>query len=329
MFSPLFMYAYLTQKRKENVLSMEIRTVSIVGLGALGILFGHHLSHRMPRENLRIIADAARIARYRRDGVYSNGEPCDFHYLTPDEDAGPSDLVIFAVKNNDLPDAIHAVRRQVGPATILMSLLNGISSEGTISRTYPAEQILYATAQGMDAVKVGHQLTYAHMGAIVFGDRVPGAPDMSGKTLRVAAFFDHMEIPHRIAIDMTRHQWGKFMLNAGVNQVIAVFGGNYGTVQHPGVARDTMVAAMREVIVLAEIEGVCLTESDISDWIRIVDGLDPGGKPSMSQDLEARRPSEVAFFSGTILQLAAKHCISTPVNRALYDRIREIESAFR
>ena len=36
---------------------MTIKTVSIIGLGALGILFGHHLSKRMPYEDLRIIAD--------------------------------------------------------------------------------------------------------------------------------------------------------------------------------------------------------------------------------------------------------------------------------
>ena len=28
---------------------MKIRTISIIGLGALGILFGNHLSKRMPK----------------------------------------------------------------------------------------------------------------------------------------------------------------------------------------------------------------------------------------------------------------------------------------
>ncbi len=36
---------------------MEIKKVSIIGLGALGILFGHHLSKKMPKEDLRIIAN--------------------------------------------------------------------------------------------------------------------------------------------------------------------------------------------------------------------------------------------------------------------------------
>ena len=62
---------------------MQIKTVAIVGLGALGTLFGHHLSRHMDREALRIIADRERIGRYRRDGVYANGELCEFTYVPP------------------------------------------------------------------------------------------------------------------------------------------------------------------------------------------------------------------------------------------------------
>lgn len=46
----------------------EIKTVSIIGLGNLGIAFGYHLSKRMPKEDLRFIADRERIERYNRDG---------------------------------------------------------------------------------------------------------------------------------------------------------------------------------------------------------------------------------------------------------------------
>ena len=47
-------------------MSKEIKTVAIVGLGALGILFGHHLSKKMPFDDLRIIANQNRIDRYKR-----------------------------------------------------------------------------------------------------------------------------------------------------------------------------------------------------------------------------------------------------------------------
>ncbi len=59
--------------------AMEIKKVSIIGLGALGILFGNRLLKNMPGEDLRVIADPDRIERYKREGVYCNGEPCDFN----------------------------------------------------------------------------------------------------------------------------------------------------------------------------------------------------------------------------------------------------------
>ena len=115
---------------------MEIKKVSIIGLGALGILFGNLLSKHMNPEDLRIIADRERIERYKRDGIFCNGEKCDFCYLLPEEPCEPADLLLFAVKFNALDDAVKAVRNQVGPDTIILSLLNGISSESIIGDAY-------------------------------------------------------------------------------------------------------------------------------------------------------------------------------------------------
>ncbi|MEH6996270.1 2-dehydropantoate 2-reductase N-terminal domain-containing protein, partial [Neobacillus drentensis] len=81
---------------------MEIKKVSIIGLGALGILFGNHLAKRMPKEDVRIIADRKRIDKYKEEHVYCNGELCDFHYVTPEEPCEPADLLIFTVKYEGL-----------------------------------------------------------------------------------------------------------------------------------------------------------------------------------------------------------------------------------
>jgi len=304
---------------------LDIKTVSIVGLGALGVMFGNHLSAAMPRDDLRIVADGARIERYRHNQIYCNGIPCDFNFLASDENCSPADLLIFSVKFNDLPQAIKAAKNQVGSETIILSLLNGISSERIIARTFGAEKVLYSTAQGMDAVKVGNRLEYQHMGTICFG--TGGKRDE--KVDAVARFFDKTALPYEAAEDMHRRMWGKFMLNVGVNQSAAVFGCGYGGLQTEGSARDTMIAAMREVVVLSERENIGLTEADIDYWLGILAGLNPLGKPSMQQDLEAGRRSEVGLFSGTVLELGEKHGLSFPVNRMLYDKIHAAESGFR
>lgn len=303
---------------------MEIKKVSLIGLGALGILFGNHLAKRMPKEDVRIIADRKRIDKYKEEHVYCNGELCDFHYVTPEEPCEPADLLIFTVKYEGLYDAIQAVQHHVGKDTIILSALNGITSEGIIGQVYGLDKILYSVAQGMDAVKVGNKLTYDHMGMLCFGDQKPGG--ISDKVTSVAAFFDKIDLPYEVDTNMNNRQWGKFMLNVGVNQTVAVYKSNYGEVQREGEARETMIAAMREVITLSEYEGVNLTEADLNYWLSVLAALSPVGKPSMAQDLEARRYSEVSLFAGAVLEMGEKHRVPTPVNKKLYDTIKSIES---
>lgn len=305
---------------------MEINTVSIIGLGALGVLFGHHLSRHMPEGDLRIVADTARIEKYKKEQVFCNGELCHFHYVSPEEDCIPADLLIFCVKYQGLADAIEEAKNQVGPNTVIISLLNGISSEEIIGQAFGMDKILYSVAQGMDAVKVGNQLAYQHMGMISFGDRQPG--ELSESARAVARFFDKTLLPNEVSTDMPHKMWGKLMFNVGVNQTVAVFESDYGGIQKEGPARDTMISAMKEVVKLSEKENINLTQSDLDYWFKVLDGLNPNGKPSMRQDLAAKRKSEVELFAGTVLTLGRKHSLSFPTNQMLYDKIKEMESRF-
>lgn len=305
---------------------MEIKKVSIIGLGALGILFGNHLVKRLPKEDVRIIADCNRIEKYKKEHVYCNGKPCDFYYVTPEEPCEPADLLIFTVKYEGLQEAIQAVHHHVGNDTIILSALNGITSEGIIGQIYGRDKILYSVAQGMDAVKVENKLTYDHMGMLCLGDQEPGI--ISDKVKCVTDFFDKIDFPYEVDTNMNKRLWGKFMLNVGVNQTVAVYKSNYGEIQREGEARETMIAAMREVMTLSEYEGVILTEEDLNYWLSVLATLSPEGKPSMAQDLEARRYSEVALFAGTVLEMGEKHGVPTPVNRKLFDTINSIESTY-
>jgi len=88
-------------------MSNAIGKVSIIGLGALGILYGEHFLRRMQREDLRIIADPDRIKKYQKEGIFCNDELCEFEYVRPDAPVDPADLLIVAVKYNALDEAIR------------------------------------------------------------------------------------------------------------------------------------------------------------------------------------------------------------------------------
>ncbi|HPJ01485.1 MAG TPA: ketopantoate reductase family protein [Candidatus Limiplasma sp.] len=304
----------------------EIQTVTIVGLGALGTLFGNILAKSMPKADLRILADPARIARYKQDGVFANGIACDFQYVSTDDIDSKADLILVAVKAPQLPAALETMAGHVGDDTLILSLLNGISSEAEIGSRYGMERVVDCVAYGMDAVKEGNRLTYGHTGRLCIGTRISGEPTKAVR--RIERFFKRTHLPYEISESMGKRMWGKFMLNVGVNQAVAVFGPDYGSIQQDGEAREVMIAAMWEVIQLSRYERVNLTEDDLRYWLNVLSGLSALGKPSMRQDVEAKRPSEVALFSGTVLALARKHGLDTPVNHMLYQRIQEIEAQY-
>lgn len=305
---------------------MKIRTISIIGLGALGTMLAKYLSDQLPQNAVRVIANQSRIQKYKRNGHYCNEEYCNFNYVLPESEEKAADLLIFCVKFNQLQAAIEDAKCQVGEHTIILSALNGISSEEIIGRALGMEKMLYCVAHGMDAVKIGNKLTYKNMGMLSFGEKDNTV--WSAKVSAVAEFFDTIKFPYEVPKNMDHQMWGKFMLNTGVNQTVAVFSTNYGGIQVEGKARNVMIAAMREVIALSEKVGIHLSEADLTYWLSVLDKLDPLGMPSMRQDMAANRKTEVELFSGTAISLGKQYQVPTPINEWLYQQVQEMEKAY-
>lgn len=308
-----------------GVENMKIKTVSIVGMGALGILFGGFLTKKLGKENVEFIANKERIERFNKEGLTSNGEFCDFNLVDEEEKGKAADLLIFAVKGVDLDSAIISAKNKVSDNTIILSLLNGISSEETIGKAYGMDKLVYTVAEGMDAVKLGNKFTYTNIGQLRIGI-MEDTNNMKRKLDSVVELFERTNLPYTLEDDIKHRLWSKFMLNVGVNQVVMIYEGTYETVQKPGHAREMMVAAMREALILANKEGVNVTESDLNYYVSLIDTLDPKGMPSMRQDGLSGRKTEVDMFAATILKLGKKHNIETPVNEKIYHRIKEMES---
>jgi len=302
---------------------MEIKTVGLIGLGAVGALYAGRLL--ASGANLRVIADQARKERYMREGVYVNSERIDFPYVTP-ADSKPVDLLLIVTKEGGLLGAMETAAGFVDDHTLILSLLNGVTSEEIAAERFGAENILYSVAQGMDAVKEGAYLTYVHPGRIVLGEKKPGA--ISERVMAVADYLNAHGVTATPVPDMVRRQWGKLMLNVGLNQACMVFECDYGGVQKPGKARETMLGAMREAQMIAGLEGHAITDSEFDEWVALLDSFAPQGKPSMRQDGEAHRKSEVELFAGTMVRLARKHGVDVPVNAWLYEKVKEMEAAY-
>jgi 2-dehydropantoate 2-reductase len=87
-----------------------------------------------------------------------------------------------------------------------------------------------------------------------------------------------------------------------------------------------MESAMREVMTIAKHLKIQLTEKDIENWYAILSGINPDGKTSMLQDIEAGRKTEVEMFAGKVVELGEKYGIPTPVNQTLLRIIKVMEA---
>lgn len=290
------------------------KTASVVGLGALGIMFGHQMQKGLGQA-FSVIVDEQRKATYQSQGIMCNNEPCPLRYITPSEASAPIDLIIFGTKYNGLASAIETARPFVGENTVVMSLLNGVASEDMLSAAYGPEKVLYAIAHGMDALREGRNVEYANMGFIEFGE---ADGKETPRVQQIAQFLAAAGVPVKTTTHIQSLFWGKLMTNVGVNQTVAAYQGCYRDIQLPGEARDTMIAAMREVMAVSQKNGVNLTEADFEKWIRIIGTVSPDSYPSMRQDTLAKRETEVELFGGTVVRLGKQYGVPTPVNERLY-----------
>ena len=302
----------------------EINRVAIVGMGALGLLFGERIVSAIGNENLCFVADEERVIRYRDVTFTINGEAKEFQVI-PSHEACVVDLVIVAVKYNALTNALDTMKNCVGKTTTIISVMNGISSEEIIGARFGTEKVLYTIAQAMDAVKLGYDLNYTKYGELRIGIKETAQKERLDNVVR---FLGRVNIPYMVEEDIIHRLWGKFMVNVGINQTCMAYEATYGEALSPGAAFDTMQGAMREVIALSQREQINLTESDLENYIEILKALSPDGAPSMRQDGIMKRPSEVEMFAGTVRSMAAKYGIPVPVNDMLYKRIKEMEARY-
>ncbi len=298
----------------------EIKTVHIIGLGAVGATYGSILND-YDSDCVKVIIDDKRLSKYK-SGMVINGKRYFFDLHVPKVEDSKAELIIIAVKGLNLQEAIHSITPLVGSDTIILSLLNGITSEDILSQTFGRDKVLHGFSVGIDALRENGEVKFSTMGKIIFGEYYP---EVKGKAALVAEIFSKAGINYSIPDDIRKEMWWKFMLNVGINQTSAILGVPYGVYASSTEAQKLLAAACREVIPLAEKEGISLSEDDIDKYIKIIQTLSPLSKTSMLQDIEAGRKTEVESFALAVINLGKKHNIPTPVNEMLYLMIRVLE----
>lgn len=304
----------------------KIKNVVICGIGAVGSIYANKINE-YNSNFLRVLVDRTRLQNYTTNPKIFNGKPLYFNYILPENNDFKADLIIIATKFDGLNETIKNIKNFVKEDTIILSLLNGVTSEELIAEKYGWKHTLLSYFIGHSAMRYGNNITHDGVGTVVFGIKDKTQTDIRDIEL-VKNYFDKVGLDYKIPDDMQRDLWLKFMLNVSSNQPSAILGMTFGQMQSNQKFMDFFVKIMEEVRKIAKAQGVKNTETMIDEALETFNKMIPEGKTSMLQDVESKRKTEVEMFAGTIIELGKKHNIPTPYNQIMKEMIEIIHESY-
>lgn len=133
-------------------MAKAITDVALIGLGAVGAAYLTSVADNFPECRVRVIAAGERAERLRAGGIVYNGKKYLFDVAEPQEGT-PAGLLFVSVKNGQLAEAMEQASAFVGPETVIISPLNGVTSEKRLAERFGAENVVYSYAIKLDATR--------------------------------------------------------------------------------------------------------------------------------------------------------------------------------
>jgi 2-dehydropantoate 2-reductase len=308
----------------------RFHSVAVVGAGAVGSFFGAKLARAGFRVTL--IARPAHAQAIERDGLRLDmGGRVEVVRVAASTDLAAvrgADLVLFCVKSTDT----DAVARQLAPLleadAVVLSLQNGVENAATIARHV---RQLVVPAVVYVATSVPEPGTVKHFGR---GDLLIGAANaqaardaaVARRLQDLADFFATARVPVTVSPDVTAELWAKLMVNCAYNAISALAQASYAQLAALPAVREVQVAVVREVVALAQAEGVDLR---LEPSLRAMDAIAvamPGQLSSTAQDMARHKPSEIDHLNGFVARRGRELGVPTPVNQTLHALVKLVEA---
>ncbi|MDP9303329.1 MAG: 2-dehydropantoate 2-reductase [Actinomycetota bacterium] len=301
--------------------------VCVIGAGAIGSLFSAHLAK---------VADVLVLTRRKEHAQELNDRGLQVsgrHDFTarvtatadPDE-LSEFDVGIIATKANGVEDAAASLAGRF-PAATIMTVQNGLGAEEIVHRH--GEWPLISAVTFMSGTK--HSDTHVEYILDTPTWLGPYGATPFDRVAELARLLVESGLEAEALPDLRPAQWSKLIFNATVNGVAALTGLPHdahfaaeGTESDLGHLVHALVDEGKRVAVA---EGVVLHDDP---WEMNVLATRRGSAhyPSMLEDVEARRPTEVELINGTLVREAERHGVDAPLQNAVYRLVAAREASY-
>ena len=304
-----------------------IERVCVVGAGVIGSLYAAHLSRVADVWVLARRPEHARALTERGLTVTGRAEFTGrLHATTDPSELPPPDVTIVATKGTGLDEATSALEGRFPGATVV-TIQNGLGAEQIVRRhgDWPlVSGVTFMSGTRHDDTHVEYILdTETWLGPY------NGIPYEQVEEL--AALIERSGLKARAFRDLRPAQWSKLIFNATVNAVAALTGlphdAHFAAEDEPSDLGHLVHALVDEGKAVAAAAGVELHEDP---WEMNVLATRRGSAhyPSMLEDVEARRPTEIDLITGALVREGERLGVPVPLHTALYRLIKAKEASW-
>lgn len=296
---------------------MKIEKVALIGAGAVGAYFIWSLSEKLG-DNFSVIAREERMNRLKQDGMLINQKRYDLNVKTPEE-AGMQDLILVACKQDALQTMLSDIKKMVGENTLVLSLLNGVSSEEIIGKEIGMEHMAYAVMR-IASVRDGNRITFSeeNTAGIYVGEK-----DFKEPTERIKALeelFEDTGIRYNFVENIILDMWIKYASNVAQNLPQAILGVGFKAYKDSEHVYFIAKQLWQEVSKVANARGIPLTNRFL-----LFRGVKPEARFSTLQDLDAGRHTEIEMLAGEMIRMGEEAGIPVPYCEYTYHLIKALE----
>ncbi|WP_062289563.1 ketopantoate reductase family protein [Demequina phytophila] len=306
-------------------MSGEVR-VAVLGCGAIGSLYAAHLARVPGVEVWAVDPWAEHVAAIERGGLRVTGH-ADF--LAPvraitDAAALPDcELAIVATKAGHTRAAVAAAAHALRGAAVA-SLQNGLGNEEEIAAVVP--RVIRGSIVTAGAVTAPGTVRYDAPGDSWLGPFEP-SPASSPDIARLASLLTAGGLPTFAMDDARGPQWTKVVFNAATSAIAALTGLTIGQVcTHPELRRQ-VDALIAEALAVCAASGISLLRAP-DEAVEEAVAEAYWHRPSMLQDVAARRPTEVDALNGGIAAEGERLGVATPLHDAMVALVHGLESGW-
>jgi 2-dehydropantoate 2-reductase len=299
----------------------------IMGTGALGTIFGGLL--RQAGQSVDFIGRGEHFDVLCRQGLAIDGIWGTRHSgpvtVSPEDPGRPYDVILLCVKSFDTEAACRQVKGLVAPGGLVISIQNGLGNLEIISRECgPAAAVGARVIFGAKISRPGLATVTVYADKVLLGMQ-PAQPQLH----QVAAHLNQAGIPTAVVDNINTHIWEKALYNCALNPLGAILRVTYGELAASGHTRDLMAAIIAEMYEVAACMRIPLHHATAAAYFQhFLERLVPptaAHHPSMLQDLQQGRRTEIEALNGAICRYAVQLHLAAPTNDTVCRLIRFLE----